>query len=901
MTMKYLFFFSLLFFSLYSRGQDSDRKIDRITPFIQAFANFSENIPHEKVYLHFDNTSYYQSDHIWFKCYIVISGKHELSRLSKTLYVELLNPGGEIIDKRILKIENGQCHGDFMLNHLPFYSGFYEVRAYTKYMLNFGEDVIFSRLLPVFSKPKEEGNYEKKEMLKYGAYGPAGNYPMKRQQPEKGKDVNLRFFPEGGNLIQGIPCRVAFEATDETGNPIAVAGIVRDDTKQELCRFTTLHEGRGIFTYTPVDDKQKAVAEVEYSGKKYRFDLPAGLPQGVAMEVDNLSHPESIGITLRKNRNTPAGTLGLVVLTGGNLQSYATIDMKDEKNEISFQIDKTQLPAGVSQIVLFNGNGEILCDRLIFTSNNDCLNFKVKTDKQSYKPHDFVEMEFSVTNRAANPVNTTFSLSVRDGANEVEGRNNILTNLLLMSEIKGYIHNPSFYFEEKNDTLETRRTASLLDLLLMVQGWRRYSWKQMTGLGAFEIEYLAEQGIETNGKIVSLVRQIPQPNVDVTLLLQQKEEDKEAMNTFIESFVTDEKGRFSFVSDFPGRWQMILTVTEKGKKKDHRILLDRISTPEPKRYRYADLQVSIAENSAGNIIDEEIPVELEENPESFAIAYPDSLAGITERIHPLPEVTITAETKSNEQDILYHRSTSLVYYDVASEMDNIYDRGKYIGNDIHELLINMNTNFHIIKSLREFLLYKGKRVIFVVNHDPAKRKDDRVYYSEDFDFKAPPENAEEFADYYSEDPRDTYKSIHLNSIKSIYINENLPVIMNFISAPFEFYNPTVSSLHAEAHKFGCVVFIETYPDGRTPNESVNGVRKTWMEGYSPVKEFFSPDYSMLPPEPDYRRTLYWNPAVTTAENGIAKINFYNNSSCTNFSISAETVTSEGMIGIYRDN
>jgi hypothetical protein len=125
-------------------GQDLDSELSRLSPFIKTLKNFSNNIPHEKVYLHFDNTSYYQGDNIWFKCYVVTSGQHQLSRLSKTLYVEILNPGGEMIEKRILKIENGQCHGEFTLNQLPFYSGFYEVRAYTKYMLTFGEDVIFS-------------------------------------------------------------------------------------------------------------------------------------------------------------------------------------------------------------------------------------------------------------------------------------------------------------------------------------------------------------------------------------------------------------------------------------------------------------------------------------------------------------------------------------------------------------------------------------------------------------------------------------------------------------------------------------------------------------------------------------------------------------------------------------
>jgi len=174
--------------------QDADSEIKKLSSFIQALQAFSENIPHEKVYLHFDNTSYYQGDRIWFKCYVT-SAQHQLSDLSKTLYVDLLNPGGEMVDKRILKIENGQCHGDFTLGQIPFYSGFYEVRAYTKYMFNFGYDIIFSRLLPVFDKPKEKGNYEEKNMLKYTRWG-IRNFPIKREIPERENKVNLRFFPK---------------------------------------------------------------------------------------------------------------------------------------------------------------------------------------------------------------------------------------------------------------------------------------------------------------------------------------------------------------------------------------------------------------------------------------------------------------------------------------------------------------------------------------------------------------------------------------------------------------------------------------------------------------------------------------------------------------------------------
>ena len=136
---KFLLFSFSLQFNLYAQAQDLDTELNKFIPFVHRFDQFSKNIPQEKMYLHFDNTSYYQGDNIWFKCYVT-SAQNQLSQLSKTLYVELLNSGGEIIDKRILKIENGQCHGDFSLTRLPFYSGFYEVRAYTKIYAEFCRD-----------------------------------------------------------------------------------------------------------------------------------------------------------------------------------------------------------------------------------------------------------------------------------------------------------------------------------------------------------------------------------------------------------------------------------------------------------------------------------------------------------------------------------------------------------------------------------------------------------------------------------------------------------------------------------------------------------------------------------------------------------------------------------------
>ena len=240
----------------------------RLQGFVSALEQFGKALPQEKVYLHFDNTSYYQGDQIWFQCYVVTSEFNRPTAWSKTLYVELLNPGGEIVSRQILPIRNGRCQGNFTLTHLPFYSGFYEVRAYTKYMLNFGEEIIFSRVLPVFDKPANPGEYKEKNIQKYAVY----KYPQTRKKAMKAKKVNLKFFPEGGNLVKGVPSQVAFEATDAYGNPITLFGRIINRRKEEIGHFATIHEGRGVFTYIPTgEDADKA--EVELGGKKYRFDL----------------------------------------------------------------------------------------------------------------------------------------------------------------------------------------------------------------------------------------------------------------------------------------------------------------------------------------------------------------------------------------------------------------------------------------------------------------------------------------------------------------------------------------------------------------------------------------------------------------------------------------------------
>jgi len=85
----------------------------------------------------------------------------------------------------------------------------------------------------------------------------------------------------------------------------------------------------------------------------------------------------------------------------------------------------------------------------------------------------------------------------------------------------------------------------------------------------------------------------------------------------------------------------------------------------------------------------------------------------------------------------------------------------------------------------------------------------------------------------------------------------------------------------------------TFPDDKT---RITVGREYDFQGFTRPVEYYNPDYSKakLPEVKDYRRTLYWNPNVTTDNFGQASIEFYNNSVCNIIDVSAEGITRYGQ-------
>ena len=820
---KYIgLFWITVLFPIFTLHAQVDSSILAMADWVKAYNHFGKYNPQEKVYLHFDNTGYYLGETMWFAAYVVTAPQLRPTEMSKVLYVELLTPEGRIVETKKLKIKEGRCHGEFVLTPTQLASGFYEVRAYTRVMLNW-EDTYYSRVFPVLDKPEIRGEYT------YGLadYPEFQRYIQARPRMEKLKSLNLSFYPEGGELVEGLPGRVAFKAVDDEGRSVAVSGTVYDSDERPVATLETRHQGMGSFTLTPGDEPCRA--EITYDGKTYRYTLPEAKAAGYTLGIDN-SSGDSLHIKIRRSREIQGGWVGLTVSCRGIAHSFEVADLRGQE-EADLHLSKADFPAGVQQITLFTPEGEVLGERLAYHQRDDQqLHITVDGQKSSYRPYEKITLPLHVTDAAGSPVATTLSVSVRDAGTEIPTHyaSTLSANLLLESDVKGYIEDIGYYFES-----DDAEHWAALDLLLLVQGWRRYEWRQQAGVEPFEPVHRVEEGIMVQGRVLSntVRRNEPVENVDISVWIYS-----ERTNCRGEAR-SDSLGRFSFLSheDIWGKNEMVLQTQKedrRGKKKNRYYLieLDRVFSPPVRPYTRYEV--------SKNIMSEEDSEKSEtETPDS--VSYDTAINIDTMNVHNLPEVDVKSRRKLG--------SSLRIEYDAGEIDDQMFDAGdfRHFTGSVWELLEYTNPDFSGKYKRRGVQiiangLYFGEtdeidRIVIVENITV----DDIKYYTEECGFRG--------GDF-----------VYGSAIPPVFV----------------------------------LLFLKPYEElRRTPK----GYRRTTLQGYSIPAEFYHTDYSqgVLPDEQDYRRTLYWNPALATDSLGRAYIDFYNNSNVTRPRINAETLTIDG--------
>lgn len=413
----------------------------------------------EKAYLHFDKPYYAAGDTIYFKAYVIAGQKGSLSTLSGVLYTDLISPKNKILKSLKLQIINGLTWGDIALpDSLP--EGNYRVRAYTKLMRSYGEDLFFDKLIPI------------------GAIMNASAASVKAvaKKIENTSPPDLQFFPEGGELVTAVSSKVAFKAIMPNGLGINLSGGIFNDSHQRVAQIKSTHLGMGAFFLKPVAG-QTYHAEVTFeSGQKGSFNLPVPNPNGVALNVNNTNQKLLVGIKpgaefYRQNKNKP---LGLLVYSGGYLTTIS--GLKDWENG-QLTIQRSILRSGVTQITLVAANGDPLCERLVFIDKDDKLNIQLLTDKTEYGPREQVKVSLHLENSNSDAPQAHFSIAVIDKSKvplDKDKIENIYTYLLLTSNLKGYIEKPGYYF----NAIDEKKRADL-DLVMLTHGYRTFIWKDV--------------------------------------------------------------------------------------------------------------------------------------------------------------------------------------------------------------------------------------------------------------------------------------------------------------------------------------------------------------------------------------------------------------------------------------
>ncbi len=561
MNTRMTVFLILLFsFLMSARGQEptvprkpTTSQKESVSPeefFPNLFLRQRQFYPQGKTFLHMDRSHYIPGDTVWFCGYAVDAATHLPDTLSRYMYVKLLNPDGSLSQQIKVHKKEGVFPGFIALpDSMP--AGNYTVSAGTLFMSASYESCFFRRSLRV-SKPKQESVSVSFGKSKKGV---EVVLPLK-----EGFDVS--FFPEGGSLLAGEVSTVGVKALNPSGLAEDITGTLFDSTGYEVATFQTLYKGMGAFAFTPEAGKTYYAVCKNRRGDSKRFELPLPandvLALRAALRGDRLF--VAVGAPVGKRINE---RLTLLVQSRGIVYHAQTIG--DEAKTTVFNVN--QFPSGVVHLLLLNENRQVLSERLIFLLNEaDSPQVKMTLDKPAYGQRERVQAGLSVDDAEGVPLTGRFSVAVTDDRDVLPDTTyHIFTELLLSSELKGYVESPAWYFAGNEPV---RRVA--LDALMLTQGWRRYNVPALLKEDFQKVETWLEMDTELTGRVKALLSSKPSVATPVHLVTPNA--------NLSWTTVTDEKGRFSFSGiNFPDSATFVAYALSKRKTDKVELLLDKES------------------------------------------------------------------------------------------------------------------------------------------------------------------------------------------------------------------------------------------------------------------------------------------------------------------------------------
>lgn len=501
---KYLFYTFLFFYFPVNICAQTNESWGQVIS--EQFQTQLEIFPQEKVYMHIDRYFYHPNDTAWFALYLVDAATHQPLEADQIIYVELIDQ----LDSVVCRIKIAPDKHFRYFGHLSLLEeygiGKFIIRAYAPYMASSDEAYFFKREIIIGGTQQQLANTE---------------IP----------DYEIQFLPEGGQILEGTACYVAFKAIDKNGMGISVGGDIVDDEDHIQTTFESNNLGMGVFLLTTAPGKQYfARCRTDNHPEIKKYKLPDAYKQGYALQVKRANNRLLVSVKNAMNQTTNE-PLYLLIHSRGILQELIRWD--PGKDFIAFQ--EKLFRAGILHILLLDQQKQIRSERLIFSMNEtDFARVNLQTDKQAYQTREQIRSTIMLKDANNQPLQGRLSVSVTDNQNSyIDTLQTIASTLLLTSELKGYVESPGEYFRKDN-----RQAAINLDYLMMTQGWRCYDVSAI-----LHQNYLApvidwDGGLSLSGIVRGGYDSSPIEGSNLTLYA--------STGDYFASTETDKNGRFSF-------------------------------------------------------------------------------------------------------------------------------------------------------------------------------------------------------------------------------------------------------------------------------------------------------------------------------------------------------------------
>lgn len=769
--------------------------------------------PIEKIYLCFDRENYVAGETAFFQAYLSSDWQPDTS--STSIYVELLTDKNEVEEKRVFPVLIGTATGQLELPE-SLKTGYYIIRAFTATMMNHSPDFVYTKKLFVYGKTE-----------------------TKRTVVQPSPFTRLDFFPEGGNLLNNFNSTIAFKATDENGLPVSVSGKIRNSKGIEISSFSTYHDGMGMFDLKP-EPGEKYFAHL--SGSDTQYVLPPANEKGVTLSM--LQQPDGYFFEVQQQTDDPAFVVAYMV---GQMQHHVVFKkyFVASKSVLEGSINTKNLNSGILQVTFFNSSGMPLAERLCFVNNGEyLLPATLQTDTLDFSVK--AKNRFSLLLNDTVQGNITISVTDADYLHSTQRDENIYTSLLLTSDIKGYVHNPSWYFMAVKDSAEAG-----LDLLMMTNGWRRFRWTELTSQSKKSIS--DKSYITLSGRIFLKGTKKPFADKQVLLMITGLAGSKERAATLLS---TDNEGRFMEDSLLFFDRCRLLFIDIRGKKSQYiDVLLDGDSLNRTFLLPPVDIIPGVVLKDISNEKKWQMDID--------AIMKANGIL--------LEGVTVKARKKT-----------------AVEQLDDNYTSGMFSGTAFAQRIIDLvNTDEAMVQE--NIFEYLKSRVPGIQVVDPV--------YTSGQPALDPRFDTDKYRVFYRQMPSVSSMGSQPMTLYLDEIETDANIIATLMASEIALIKVYSSFAAASGGGAGGALAIYTKKgEDRRDVKSMSNLQN--YNGYSVIKEFYAPDYKEIQPadKPDNRITIDWRPSIfVNSINPRIPFSFYNNDRTKSFKVVVEGMTTSGKL------